>query len=234
MADKKCKYYNTGYCKFRDQCKFNHPSDICQENECKNKKCSNRHPRNWRYKMKCKRQTTCAYKHNKNVPYSDSKQLLNQYEKYIERLKAENVELFIQLKSADIALNEANEKLQNKCDECDQKVKLINNMHHKEKDHLSNEFEKVKLDRISINNAAQENIRSHNITHINLNTKIVVLKEALKNTINEKKVLEEEKLEDLEKYKSKYKSEKDRAVKYRIENFNLKNQQNCDKCYSRN
>ena len=47
--DKKCKYYNGGYCKHKLKCKFSHPQEICKTylkgETCHQDSCGNRHPK---------------------------------------------------------------------------------------------------------------------------------------------------------------------------------------------
>ena len=80
MEDKVCKYNNTGYCKFGKECKFLHPTEVC-EGGCETKKCKKRHPKMCRYQNYCKRKATCAYKHTTN-----SKEVL--FKDEIEALKS--------------------------------------------------------------------------------------------------------------------------------------------------
>ena len=51
-----CRYYDRGYCKYRENCKFSHPSDICKKYqegmECSRKVCSSRNPKHCKYWMK--------------------------------------------------------------------------------------------------------------------------------------------------------------------------------------
>ena len=59
-----CKFFNSGYCKFRSECKFIHAKEICSKTKCKNKKrCFKRHPKNCRYGVKFKRMAECLFKH---------------------------------------------------------------------------------------------------------------------------------------------------------------------------
>ena len=58
-----CKYYNTGFCKFSDKCRYQHNDTICKKDICKNKKCHHRHPKVCRYKDTCRRRSTCLNYH---------------------------------------------------------------------------------------------------------------------------------------------------------------------------
>ena len=39
---RKCRYFNQGYCKKKNNCKYIHPTDDCEE-DCSNSKCPLRH-----------------------------------------------------------------------------------------------------------------------------------------------------------------------------------------------
>ena len=60
----KCRYYNYGYCRYEDQCIYVHYRTTCQKRQCKNLKCENRHPKECRYKERCRRKNTCMYTHD--------------------------------------------------------------------------------------------------------------------------------------------------------------------------
>jgi transcriptional regulator with PAS, ATPase and Fis domain len=46
---KKCRYFNRGFCKYREKCRFYHPEHICEaylkSNNCEQKECCKRHPK---------------------------------------------------------------------------------------------------------------------------------------------------------------------------------------------
>ena len=70
MSDQKltkCSYHNSGFCKFKQDCKNIHSSTLCNNSSCSDRKCPNRHPKTCRYKEKCKRITTCLYKHDNSL-----------------------------------------------------------------------------------------------------------------------------------------------------------------------
>ena len=62
---RKCKYYNSGFGKNRDGCKYIYNPGICLELKCKDKKCLKRHPKACCFKTECRRRSSCLYKHNK-------------------------------------------------------------------------------------------------------------------------------------------------------------------------
>ena len=60
-----CKHNNTGFCKFGNQCKFQHFYKICLQSVCRNPECKKRHPKMCRFGERCKFnfRNACAYKH---------------------------------------------------------------------------------------------------------------------------------------------------------------------------
>ena len=65
----KCRYWDRGYCKFRNRCKFVHPPEICeiflQGGKCDGESCYKRHPSScWFWKgYGCIKGKLCAYLH---------------------------------------------------------------------------------------------------------------------------------------------------------------------------
>ena len=58
--------YNTGYCKYKQSCKFFHSKERC-EGECRNKDCRKRHPKLCKFEEKCRRQVSWEYRHEELV-----------------------------------------------------------------------------------------------------------------------------------------------------------------------
>ena len=60
MVDKiktqKCKYFNYGFCKFQNDCRFSHNENICTVIKT---------PKG-RYREQCRRKTTCLNRHDEN------------------------------------------------------------------------------------------------------------------------------------------------------------------------
>ena len=61
-----CPHHNTGYCKFRDQCRYQHFFTICSKSVCRDNKCQHRHPKTCRNGENCRFHVlkACAYKHS--------------------------------------------------------------------------------------------------------------------------------------------------------------------------
>ena len=60
----KCSYNDTGYCKFKEECRKLHSSSICQNDNC-DKSCPERHPKECKFREKCKfhGKGLCAFSH---------------------------------------------------------------------------------------------------------------------------------------------------------------------------
>ena len=91
-----CPHYNTGYCKFNDQCRYPHYYTICEKSICKDIECKKRHPKTCRNGENCKfnKQNACAYKHDAHnqSQIKDTKNLTDKtesIEKEVKILKAE-------------------------------------------------------------------------------------------------------------------------------------------------
>ena len=77
---KRCKYFNVGYCKYKDECKFIHPKDICKgylQGKCSGSDCQGRHPKACKWferETACKRKDDCEFSHD-TLACSDRKNL---------------------------------------------------------------------------------------------------------------------------------------------------------------
>ena len=81
----RCKYFNTWYCKFEDECSYKHPKEVCLLHLCQDKTCIKRHPKACRFKAHRRRRSSCMYRHNKYESVNT--------EEEIDRLKEEIVML---------------------------------------------------------------------------------------------------------------------------------------------
>ena len=74
-----CPHNNTGYCKFRDHCIYQHFYNICSNTLCKNYECQNRHPKTCRFGESCKfkSKNSCAYKHDDKIESNNKGKHLN-------------------------------------------------------------------------------------------------------------------------------------------------------------
>ena len=110
MSEIKCKFHNTGYCKYQEKCKFHHSKDTCETN-CNKTDCNKRHPRYCKYGKKCWRNELCAYKHTTSPKESEelAKKILS-LKTEIDHLKAHIEKQKEELKSIE---NDTNLKLDN-------------------------------------------------------------------------------------------------------------------------
>ena len=69
-SEKKCKYFNVGYCKYNEKCRFIHPKEICekyQEGKCNGSNCLDRHPKPCKWfkgLTGCRRKEACHFSHD--------------------------------------------------------------------------------------------------------------------------------------------------------------------------
>ena len=90
----KCKYYNGGYCKYKERCRFRHPGEVCKNHltgKCEVEKCPDRHPKpcKW-FKLKtgCRRKDLCDFLHDTLV-CDDGKKV---YQKVLKRWRHSDVQ----------------------------------------------------------------------------------------------------------------------------------------------
>ena len=66
----KCRYFNIGYCKYKERCKFKHPEQICKEyveRKCNGRNCEKRHPKACKWvdsESGCHRKQSCDFSHD--------------------------------------------------------------------------------------------------------------------------------------------------------------------------
>ena len=88
--ERKCKYFNCGYCKYKDKCKFSHPSKVCEnylEGKCDGKECPDRHPKKCKWfssKSGCYRNKDCDFWHG---TLAHESQMQNQIQEERENYK---------------------------------------------------------------------------------------------------------------------------------------------------
>ena len=64
---KKCRFFNTGYCKYKQKCRFAHPKEDCKDSNCEGKECPYRHPKGCKWMERtggCRREHFCDYSHD--------------------------------------------------------------------------------------------------------------------------------------------------------------------------
>ena len=123
-----CLHNNTGYCKFKDHCRYQHYNTICEKSICRDIKCKNRHPRTCRNGKNCKfnTQNACAYKHEINnlSDNEETKKLtekIETIEEEVNSLKAEISQLKDVVKVRESQLRENSREIS----ELKNKIKLL-------------------------------------------------------------------------------------------------------------
>ena len=76
----KCKHYNVGYCRYKETCKLSHPKEDCENQNCSDKKCPNRHRRRCRFGKSCRRKEICEFIHKPKDSDCDISELKAQVE----------------------------------------------------------------------------------------------------------------------------------------------------------
>ena len=89
-----CYHHNRGYCSFGDKCRYQHFSEVCDKNICREKECEKRHPVICRYKDDCKffKFNNCAFKHidiKRDVASKDLEDKIRSFTDDIKRLERE-------------------------------------------------------------------------------------------------------------------------------------------------
>ena len=69
----KCLYNDTGFCKFRSECRKQRFENVCENKDC-DKKCLDRHPKPCKFNKKCKfmAKSVCVFSHaNDSLEYDE-------------------------------------------------------------------------------------------------------------------------------------------------------------------
>jgi len=89
MSETVCKFFNRGYCKYLKKCRYFHAKDIC-EGQCNKTECIKRHPKNCKFGIKCRRNSSCAYKHSTESNENANESVFKEIKEEVNRLKEEN------------------------------------------------------------------------------------------------------------------------------------------------
>ena len=77
-----CKYNQTGFCKFRANCKKVHNNEVCNdESDCRSETCTKRHPKvckNFKHQGYCRHKDQCSYRHIEHINVEKLKDILLQ------------------------------------------------------------------------------------------------------------------------------------------------------------
>ena len=141
-----CQYYNFGFCKFSERCRFLHVDEECRNKECEVRSCTFRHPKIFKYFRdynRCKFGEWCFFKHINIIENSVDKEeiaeklenltkLINEKDILIkdlaekikvleERVLKDNSETVDDIHEDEIEMNStfSNPYLSRKCELCD-------------------------------------------------------------------------------------------------------------------
>ena len=86
-----------GYCKFKEECHFQHFHETCQKRLCKDNECRFRHPKTCKFRQNCKffQKKICFFKHHElqTVKIVNSQKEIDILEKEVAKLKDEILHL---------------------------------------------------------------------------------------------------------------------------------------------
>ena len=138
-----CYHNNRGYCSFRDKCRYQHFSDICDKNICREKECRKRHPVICRYKDECKffKTKNCAFKHQntkRDVASENFQRKIKIFTDDIELLKSEIKDLKMNINTKEKELAESRIEIQQL------KLKLTLKPNKQQEEDLRNENNELK------------------------------------------------------------------------------------------
>ena len=139
-----CKYFDNGYCRFQEVCKFMHPKENCE-----NQKCPKRHPKFCKYfrRKKCTFNEKCLFRHGNNSEESSTdresplKTKINELENDITVYKATIETLKKEIEMKDFIIS-AKENTINKKDE---ELKVSEKEICKRNSHVTNLKSKLKI-----------------------------------------------------------------------------------------
>ena len=94
FGDTLCKHNQSGFCKYKLECRKRHENKLCSEaSTCTSKECQYRHPkvcRNYNGEGKCRFRESCSYKHEKEFNKDlKGKEVMDQHTKEINSIKEE-------------------------------------------------------------------------------------------------------------------------------------------------
>ena len=112
-----CYYNNVGFCKFSDQCRYQHFKDVCSKSVCKDRECKFRHPKSCKFGENCKffKLKCCFYSHKHSMVAISNK------ERDLINAKAENLEKAVQ--ELQIEISDLKKAITDK----EQKLKVLEN-----------------------------------------------------------------------------------------------------------
>ena len=108
-----CKFFNTGFCKYKERCKFVHAEEVC-EGKCNTKDCCKRHPKSCKFGEKCQRKEVCAYKHLTAPINNEWKVEVEVLKKLVEELRNNNKQTQDKVKDLESEVQKLKAKVEEK------------------------------------------------------------------------------------------------------------------------
>ena len=120
---RRCKFWNAGFCKYKKDCHLRHPDVICNKDNCSDKTCLDRHPKpckHWKTGF-CKFEEACEFTHDKHVvrdqnKTEDSKEPESDNKTESTIKKSDNYVDYDNIDSDDDSFEETDAKF--KCQQC--------------------------------------------------------------------------------------------------------------------
>ena len=143
----KCPYNDRGYCKFGEECINKHSDKVCNDNNCKEEECDERHPNPCKFGNRCKHNKLklCSYSH---VTFASNDGRNDALEKRLEVLEIQVKEI----KKKDGMGKESNKKIEALEKTIEKKENRIVTLEEKIKI-FENKFSEVKTLEIKLNDA---------------------------------------------------------------------------------
>ena len=169
----KCWFNDTGYCKFKEECRQQHSSSICQSKACDNG-CPDRHPQECKFKERCRflDKGMCAFSHD----YAESEN-----ENLIKRIEALEKEFERNKTESDTQIKQLKEEMKTFKRDSIENVEHMNKRNEILKNDLKQENAKLVqvIDELKVKIDNQKTIKAKEINEVE-NRCNKVIKEALK------------------------------------------------------
>ena len=123
FRNKKCDYYDRGYCKHGENCNYEHPDNVCLIANCFEDKCSNRHTNPCKYGPRChyNRHNKCFYSNVTMVNGGDDKQMKEKLSK-IKEMENKVEEMQKKMKHIENKINKTSPDNSDLAKEVDKKI----------------------------------------------------------------------------------------------------------------
>jgi len=131
MDETLCKFQNSGYCKYKENCKFKHVKEKC-EGKCERKTCQKRHQKFCKFGSRCRRPNTCEFKHEVTLDELGLKADIKNLETTIKELVEENKKIKTKMVDLETELKASQQRFKKENEEKDTIIKVLRNKLEKE------------------------------------------------------------------------------------------------------